>query len=101
MTNPQLFSFETLSQYIFYIYQGLCRFSRGDRYPSWSCLDAGTEHFYQEEGFLQRTVGGSGLGLAICRRIIDNLGGKIWAESLGKDQASKFHFTVTVTVPIS
>ncbi|MEH1971332.1 DICT sensory domain-containing protein [Nostoc sp.] len=66
-----------------------------------SRLEAIFERFYQEEGFLQRTVGGSGLGLAICRRIIDNLGGKIWAESLGKDQGSKFHFTVPIAVPIT
>ena len=45
---------------------------------------------------LQRTVGGTGLGLAICRRIIDNLGGEIWAESLGKDQGSQFHFTIPI-----
>jgi DICT domain-containing protein/signal transduction histidine kinase len=66
-----------------------------------SRLETIFERFYQEEGFLQRTVGGAGLGLAICRRIIDNLGGKIWAESLGKNQGSKFHFTVPVAVPIS
>jgi DICT domain-containing protein/signal transduction histidine kinase len=52
------------------------------------------EQFYQEEGFLQRTVGGTGLGLAICRRIIQRLGGKIWAISLGKDCGSEFHFTL-------
>ncbi|MCF2150713.1 ATP-binding protein [Desmonostoc muscorum LEGE 12446] len=66
-----------------------------------SRLETIFERFYQEEGFLQRTVGGAGLGLAICRRIIDNLGGKIWAESLGKNQGSEFHFTVPVAVPIS
>jgi DICT domain-containing protein/signal transduction histidine kinase len=52
------------------------------------------EQFYQEEGFLQRTVGGTGLGLAICRRIIQRLGGKIWAISSGKDRGSEFHFTL-------
>ncbi|MDZ8235651.1 MAG: DICT sensory domain-containing protein [Nostoc sp. ChiQUE01a] len=66
-----------------------------------SRLETIFERFYQEEGFLQRTVSGAGLGLAICRRIIDNLGGKIWAESLGKNQGSKFHFTVPVAVSIS
>ncbi|MBW4616625.1 MAG: GAF domain-containing protein [Desmonostoc vinosum HA7617-LM4] len=64
-------------------------------------LEAIFERFYQEEEFLQRTVGGTGLGLAICRRIIDGLGGKIWAESLGKDQGSKFYFTIPVLVPIA
>ncbi|MBD6618814.1 GAF domain-containing protein [Komarekiella sp. 'clone 1'] len=63
-------------------------------------LESIFERFYQEEGFLQRTVGGTGLGLAICRCIIDNLGGKIWAESPGKDQGSQFHFTIPVALPI-
>jgi DICT domain-containing protein/signal transduction histidine kinase len=52
------------------------------------------ERFYQEEGALRRTTGGTGLGLAICRQIIQNLGGKIWADSAGKDQGSAFHFTL-------
>ncbi|NET34440.1 MAG: GAF domain-containing protein [Cyanothece sp. SIO1E1] len=52
--------------------------------------------FYQEEGFLQRTVGGVGLGLAICRQIVQNMGGEIWAKSAGRDQGSAFHFTVPI-----
>ena len=52
------------------------------------------ERFYQEEGALRRTTGGTGLGLAICRQIIHNMGGKIWAESAGKDRGSQFSFTV-------
>jgi DICT domain-containing protein/signal transduction histidine kinase len=56
------------------------------------------ERFYQEEGALRRTTGGTGLGLAICRQIIHHLGGEIWAESLGKDQGSTFHFTLPSAV---
>ncbi|WP_404785298.1 DICT sensory domain-containing protein [Altericista sp. CCNU0014] len=52
------------------------------------------ERFYQEEGALRRTTGGTGLGLAICRQIVHHLGGKIWAESPGKDRGSTFHFTL-------
>lgn len=52
------------------------------------------ERFYQEEGALRRTTGGTGLGLAICRQIIHNMGGKIWADSPGKEQGSTFSFTV-------
>jgi signal transduction histidine kinase len=48
--------------------------------------------FYQAEGSLRRSVGGTGLGLAISRFIIEGMGGVIWAESLGKDQGSTFHF---------
>ena len=52
--------------------------------------------FYQEEGALRRSAGGTGLGLAICRQIVKGWGGKIWAESSGKDQGSQFHFTVPI-----
>ena len=54
------------------------------------------DRFYQEEGALRRTVGGTGLGLAICRQIITRLGGKIWAESAGKERGSEFHFTIPI-----
>lgn len=54
------------------------------------------ERFYQEEGFLQRTVGGTGLGLVICRQIITLLGGEIWATSNGRNQGSEFHFTLAI-----
>ena len=50
--------------------------------------------FYQEEGALQRTTGGTGLGLAICRQIVTRWGGRIWAESAGREQGSRFHFTI-------
>lgn len=54
------------------------------------------QRFYQEENFLQRTIGGTGLGLAICRQIIKKLGGQIWAVSNGKDRGSEFHFTLPI-----
>ena len=57
-------------------------------------LEAVFELFYQEEGALRRTVGGTGLGLAICRQIVNNWGGNIWAESTGKNQGSRFYFTI-------
>ncbi len=54
------------------------------------------ERFYQEEGFLQRSVGGTGLGLAICRQLSRRLGGRLWATSAGKGQGSQFHLTLPV-----
>ena len=59
-------------------------------------LETVFERFYQEEGALRRTAGGTGIGLAICRQIVRNLGGQIWAESLGRDQGSQFHFTLPI-----
>lgn len=61
-----------------------------------SQLEAIFDRFYQEEGALRRTAGGTGLGLAICRRIVEGMGGKIWAESAGKERGSQFHFTVPI-----
>jgi DICT domain-containing protein/signal transduction histidine kinase len=60
-------------------------------------LEAIFERFYQEEGFLQRTVGGTGLGLVICRQIVALLGGRIWATSNGKNQGSELHLTIAIS----
>ena len=59
-------------------------------------IDKVFDRFYQEEGALRRSAGGTGLGLAICRQMVQNWGGEIWAESPGKNQGSKFHFTVPI-----
>ena len=53
--------------------------------------------FYQEENALKRTVNGTGIGLTICYQIIRSLGGRIWANSAGKEQGSSIHFTIPVT----
>lgn len=52
------------------------------------------DRFYQEEGSLRRTVGGTGLGLAIGKQIVTGWGGRIWADSPGKNQGSQFYFTI-------
>jgi hypothetical protein len=36
---------------------------------------------------------GSGVGLTICRRIVDQFGGRIWAES-NPGEGSTFYFSV-------
>ena len=37
---------------------------------------------------------GTGLGLYFARVVIENMGGRIWAESPGKNQGSKFSFSL-------
>ena len=41
-----------------------------------------------------RQHGGSGLGLAICKRLVEAMGGKMWAESAGREKGSTFQFYI-------
>lgn len=52
--------------------------------------------FFQVESNAARKYRGTGLGLAICKGIIEAHGGKIRAESAGKDKGSTFIFSLPI-----
>ncbi len=54
--------------------------------------------FSQADASTARKYGGTGLGLVISRRLVELMGGRMWAESL-PGEGSTFHFTINLTVP--
>jgi signal transduction histidine kinase/HPt (histidine-containing phosphotransfer) domain-containing protein len=54
--------------------------------------------FSQADVSTARKYGGTGLGLVISRRLVELMGGKMWAESV-PGEGSTFHFTVNFRVP--
>lgn len=69
-----------------------CVQDHGQGIPSHK-LTAIFERFQQVDSSDSREKGGTGLGLTICRKIVEQHGGKIWAESQF-GQGSRFYFTV-------
>ena len=54
--------------------------------------------FSQADVSTARKYGGTGLGLVISRRLVELMGGKMWAESVS-GEGSTFHFTINLWVP--
>jgi histidine kinase len=52
------------------------------------------DRFYRVDKSRSRARGGSGIGLTIARHLVESQGGKIWAESEGKNKGSVFTFTL-------
>ena len=54
--------------------------------------------FSQADVSTARKHGGTGLGLAISRRLVELMGGRMWAESV-PGEGSTFNFTLNATAP--
>ncbi len=57
------------------------------------------QKFYRVDNTDTREIGGTGLGLYLCRRLVETIGGRIWAESTYK-KGSTFYVQVPRLDPL-
>ncbi|MFA6430891.1 MAG: ATP-binding protein [Candidatus Margulisiibacteriota bacterium] len=55
------------------------------------------EKFFQVDSSITRSAGGIGMGLTISREIVNQHGGKIWAESDGPGKGTRIIFTLPIS----
>ena len=83
-------------------------FVENDSYWIFSCKDSGMgiqdeekKKIFREKKRLNHSMAeGVGIGLFHTKRLITNLGGRIWVESLGRGKGSTFFFTIPKTAQI-
>ena len=53
--------------------------------------------FYRVDHSRSRQAGGSGIGLTVAKKLVEAMGGRIWAESAGEGQGATFRFTLPLS----
>ncbi|WP_459873953.1 PAS domain-containing hybrid sensor histidine kinase/response regulator, partial [Endothiovibrio diazotrophicus] len=54
------------------------------------------DNFTQGDSSITREYGGSGLGLSICKRLVELMGGRIWAENR-REGGARFHLSLPLS----